>query len=151
MADDHWDQYKKDIATCKKGIDAEADGRLGPSCKQVFRAAQTGDTSELLPGVKKAFDETGGMPAGQSGAKIALGSREAAALEGTTAALKGDVPGALDAATKLVGEDSTIGASLQGISALKKGDAKGAIAAAVKLIPVPGLKEVFGIASKLFG
>lgn len=148
MADDHWDQYKKDIATCKTKIDPEADARIGPSCKDVFRAAQTGDTSHLLPGVKKAFEETGGMPAGAR-AKVALGSKEAAALEGVTAAAGGDVDGALDAAGKVFPADSTIGASLQGISALKKGDAKGAIAAAVNLVPVPGIKEAFGLASKL--
>ena len=151
MADERASQFKKDVATCKTGIEPAAESRLGPSCKHVFRAAQTGDTSELLPGVKKAFDETGGAPSSSANAKVALGARERAALAGTTAALKGDVDGALDAAVKLVGDDSTVGASLAGIAALKKGDAKGAIAAAVKLIPVPGLKEVFGLASKLFG
>ncbi len=148
MADEHWDQYKKDIATCKTKIDPAADGRLGPSCKEVYRAAQTGDTSHLLPGVKKAFEETGGMPTGGR-AKVALGSKEAAALEGVSAAASGDIDGALDAAGKMFPADSTIGASLQGISALRKGDAKGAIAAAVNLVPVPGLKEAFGLASKL--
>lgn len=151
MADDHWDQYKKDIATCKTGIDPAANGRLGPSCKEVFRAAQSGDTSQLLPGVKQAFDATGGMPTGggKSGAKI--GGREGAALDGASALAGGDVDGALDAAGKMFPADSTIGASLQGIAALKKGDAKGAIKAAISLIPVPGLKEAFGFASKLFG
>ncbi len=150
MADDHWDQYKKDIATCKSGIDPAADGRLGPSCKAVFRAAQSGDTSQLLPGVKKAFDATGGMPSGgNNGAK--LGGREGNALDGATALAGGDVDGALDAAGKMFPADSTIGASLQGIAALKKGDAKGAIKAAISLIPIPGLKEAFGFAAKLFG
>lgn len=55
---------------------------------------------------------------------------------------------ALDASSKLLGENSTVGASLQGISALKKGDAKGAINAALSFAP-PGVKDAFGIASKL--
>jgi hypothetical protein len=45
--------------------------------------------------------------------------------------------------------DSTIGASLQGIAALRKGDARGAISAALSFVPVPGLKDAFGFASKL--
>jgi len=150
MADDHWSQYKKDIATCKTKIDPEAEGRLGPSCKEVYRAAQTGDTSQLLPGTKQAYDQTGGTPSGGAkGAKAMLGSKEANALAGAEAVANGDVDGALDAAGKMFPADSTIGASLQGISALKKGDAKGAITAAVSLVPVPGLKEAFGLASKL--
>jgi hypothetical protein len=55
---------------------------------------------------------------------------------------------ALDTTSKLLGENSTVGASLQGISALKKGDAKGAINAALSFAP-PGVKDAFGIASKL--
>lgn len=152
IADDHWDQYKKDIQTCKSKIDPAAEGRLGPSCKEVFKAAQTGDTSHLLPGTKKAFEDTGGMPAGGAGSGLKgakLGSKEAAALEGAGAIGNGDVDGALDAASKLVGEDSTVGASLKGIAALKRGDAKGALSAAVSLVPVPGVKEAFGLASKL--
>jgi hypothetical protein len=152
IADDHWDQYKKDIQTCKTKIDPAADSRLGPSCKDVYKAAQTGDTSHLLPGTKKAFEDTGGMPAGGAGGSLKgakLGSKEAAALDGISAAANGDVDGTLDAASKLVGEDSTVGASLRGIAALKKGDAKGALSAAVALVPIPGVKEAFGIASKL--
>jgi hypothetical protein len=152
MADDHWDQYKKDIQTCKSKIDPAAEGRLGPSCKEVYRAAQSGDTSQLLPGTKKAFEDTGGMPAGGAGGGLKgakLGSKESAALDGASAAANGDVDGTLDAASKLVGEDSTVGASLKGIAALKKGDAKGALSAAVALVPVPGVKEAFGLASKL--
>ena len=56
---------------------------------------------------------------------------------------------ALESASKLVGEDSMLGASLKGVAALRKGDAKGALAAAVSLVPVPGVKEAFSIASKL--
>lgn len=57
----------------------------------------------------------------------------------------GDV---LDTSSKLLGENSTVGASLQGISALKKGDAKGAINAAIQFAP-PGVKDALGLASKL--
>lgn len=149
IADDHWDQYKKDIQTCKTKIDPAADSRLGPSCKEVFKAAQTGDTSHLLPGTKKAFEDTGGMPAAGSLKGAKLGAKETAALDGIGAAANGDIDGTLDAASKLVGEDSTIGASLKGIAALKKGDAKGALTAAVSLVPIPGVKEAFGLASKL--
>jgi hypothetical protein len=35
------------------------------------------------------------------------------------------------------------------ISALKKGDPRGAISAALGFVPVPGLKDAFGLASKL--
>ncbi len=59
------------------------------------------------------------------------------------------VDGALDAAGKMFPGDGTVGAALQGISALRKGDAKGAINAALTFVPVPGLKDAFGVASKL--
>ena len=61
----------------------------------------------------------------------------------------GDAGATLDAAAKLFPGDTTIGASLQGISALKNGDPKGAINAALTFVPVPGLKDVFGVASKV--
>ena len=106
------------------------------------------------PGAKKVFDETGGAnasgggDAGGTGGRL-LGSKETAALNGAQALAKGNLDGALDAAGKLFPGDSTIGASLQGIAALKKGDAKGAINAALSFVPIPGLKDAFGLASKL--
>lgn len=149
IAKEHFDQFTADVAKCKTGIDPEAEARIGPSCKESFRAAQTGDTSHLLPGTKQAFDKTPTPAPSPAGAK--LGARETAALEGISAAANGDADGMLDAAGKMFPGDSQIGASLQGISALKKGDAKGAIKAALTFVPVPGLKDAFGIASKLFG
>lgn len=147
-------KYRDDVIKCKRGEDPGPGSMVG-SCKAIHRAAMTGDTSELPPGAKKVFDETGGANSGAGsaggsapvGAK--LGTRETAAINGAVAASKGDVDGMLDAAGKLFPGDSTIGASLQGIAALKKGDAKGAINAALSFVPVPGLKDAFGIASKL--
>lgn len=145
-------KFREDVVKCKRGEDPGPASMVGASCKSIYRAAQTGDTSDLLPGVKKAFEETGGAPSGgvasAAGAKLA-GGKEGAALAGAQAAMKGDVDGALDAAGKLFPGDTTIGASLQGLAALKKGDAKGAINAALSFVPVPGLKDAFGIASKL--
>lgn len=133
IAKDSWNQYKADVEKCKSGIDPAAEGRLGPTCKAVFQAAKSGDTSDLLPGAKKAFDETSNPGAAPGGASS-----------------DGEVEGALDTASKLFGEDSHVGASLKGVAALKRGDAKGAIAAALTFVPVPGLKDVFSLASKLF-
>jgi len=59
------------------------------------------------------------------------------------------VDGALDAAGKMFPSDGQVGAALQGIAALRKGDAHGAINAALTFVPVPGLKDAFGVASKL--
>lgn len=150
-------KYKEDVVKCKRGEDPGPGSMVGASCKALYRAAQTGDTSDLLPGAKKAFEETGGAnggggaggASGAQGAKLVMGKKETAALDGAVAASKGDVDGMLDAAGKLFPGDSTIGASLQGIAALKKGDARGAISAALSFVPVPGLKDAFGLASKL--
>ena len=144
-------KFKDDVVKCKRGEDPGPSSMVGASCKAIFRAAQTGDTSDLLPGTKKAFEETGGANAGGASPVAAklVGGKGASALAGAQAAAKGDVDGALDAAGKLFPGDTTIGASLQGISALKKGDAKGAINAALSFVPVPGLKDAFGLATKL--
>jgi hypothetical protein len=153
-------KYKEDVIKCKRGEDPGPGSMVG-SCKAIHHAAMTGDTSDLPPGAKKVFDETGGANPGAGGGGgggggggsapvgAKLGTKETAAINGAVAASKGDVDGMLDAAGKLFPGDSTIGASLQGIAALKKGDAKGAINAALSFVPVPGLKDAFGIASKL--
>lgn len=147
-------KYRADIEKCKRGEDPGAASMAGgPTCKKVFKAAQSGDTSDLPPGAKKAFEETGGANGGAGGAnaqaaKLA-GGKAGNALKGAQAAASGDVDGMLDSAGKMFPGDSTIGASLQGISALRKGDAKGAINAALSFVPVPGLKDAFGLASKL--
>ena len=143
-------KFLEDVAKCKRGEDPGPASMVGASCKALYRAAQTGDTSELLPGTKKAFEETGGATAAGPGMPgVKLGARETAALAGAQSAMRGDIDGALDAAQKLFPGDTTIGASLQGLAALKKGDAKGAINAALSFVPVPGLKDAFGLASKL--
>jgi hypothetical protein len=148
-------KYREDVIKCKKGEDPGPGSMVG-GCKAIFRAAQTGDTSDLPPGAKKVFEETGGANGGGGGASASaapgapkLGGKEGAVLAGAQAAAKGDVDGMLDSAGKLFPGDSTIGASLQGIAALKKGDARGAINAALSFVPVPGLKDAFGLASKL--
>jgi hypothetical protein len=152
MVNDTNAKYKADIEKCKRGEDpGPASMAGGPTCKKVFQAAQTGDTSELPPGARKAFDETGGAPSGARGAPMGakLGDREQNVVKGVTSAVNGDLDGALDAAGKMFPADGTIGASLKGINALRKGDAKGAIEAALSFVPVPGLKDAFGLASKL--
>lgn len=164
IATDAANSYRNDVVTCKTRLDPDAERRLGPTCKEVFLAAKTGDTSKLMPGAKKVWDETGGAPAGATagggaggaaagagaaaltGAK--LSAREAAVLKGATAAVKGNVDGMLDAAGEMFPGDGAIGASLKGIQALRKGDAKGAISAALSFVPVPGLKDAFNLASK---
>lgn len=144
MAADNGNKYKEDVAKCMKGEDPGPGSMAGgPTCKKLFQAAKTGDTSELPPGAKQAFLANGGggggaAPKGKSGA-----------IDAATAAANGDAGGALDAAGKMFPADSTIGASLQGIAALKKGDPRGAINAALGFVPVPGLKDAFGFASKL--
>jgi hypothetical protein len=148
-------KYNADVVKCKHGEDPGPGSMVGASCKAIYRAAQTGDTSELLPGAKKAFEETGGAtagggaPSGGPDASKLLGGKGSAALSAADAARRGDVDGLLDSAGKLFPGDSTIGASLQGIAALKKGDARGAISAALSFVPVPGLKDAFSLASKL--
>jgi hypothetical protein len=141
-------RFREDVIKCKRGEDPGPGSMVGAGCKGIYRAAQTGDTSELLPGTKKVFEETGGAAGGGAAGQV-VGGKEGAALAGVQAAANGDVDGALDAAGKLFPGDSTIGASLQGIAALKKGDAKGVINAALSFVPVPGLKDAFGLASKL--
>ena len=76
-------------------------------------------------------------------------ARHPAALRGDRRHAAGDASSTFDNVAKFFPGDTTIGASLQGISALKNGDPRGAINAALTFVPVPGLKDVFGIASKL--
>ena len=137
-------KYKADVARCMRG-ETVGDGSMvsGPSCKSLRRAAQTGDTSDLLPGALAAFKENGGS----GGAGLPRNAKNGVDL--ANAAASGDAGGALDGASKMFPGDSTIGASLQGLAALKNGDPRGAINAALSFVPVPGLKDVFGLASKL--
>jgi hypothetical protein len=145
MAADTNDKYKQDVAKCMKGEDP-GPGSLagGPTCKKLYKAAQTGDTSELPPGAKQAFLANGGSEGGGSAPKGKSG-----ALDAASAAANGDAEGALDAAAKMLPADGAIGGAIQGIAALKKGDPRGAINAALGFVPVPGLKDAFGFASKL--
>jgi hypothetical protein len=151
IAADSTAKYREDVEKCKRGEDPGPGSMAGgPSCKAFFTAAQTGDTSGLTPAQRKTFDETGGAggAAGAQGAKL-LGEKAGQGLAAGQAAANGDLRGALDGASKMFPADGTIGASLQGISALSKGDAKGAINAALTFVPVPGLKDAFGFASKM--
>lgn len=129
-------QYKADVAKCMRGEDPGPGSMAGgPSCKELKRAQDTGDTSRLLPGAKQAFIANGGTGTDKGKAG------------GLDIPQNGD--DALDAAAKMLPADGAIGNSLQGIAALRKGDAKGAINAALGFVPVPGLKDAFGFASKL--
>lgn len=130
IAGDATAKYRADIDKCKRGEAIDPGSMVsGPTCKQVHKAAQTGDTSALSGSALEAF--------GGDKAKLGL------------AAARGDADGVLDAAGKMLPADGVLGASLQGIAALRKGDARGAINAALGFVPVPGLKEAFGFASKL--
>jgi hypothetical protein len=151
MMNDTQSKYKTDVAKCMRGEQPDPGSMVGGgTCKQLAQAAQTGDTSDLPPGALKAFNENGGAGGGGGGAgNPQLKGKAGSAVDGVAALANGDVDGALDAAGKMFPGDSTIGASLQGIAALKKGDAKGAISAALSFVPVPGLKDAFGLASKL--
>lgn len=152
-------KYTTDIGKCMRGEPIDPGSMAGgPSCKAVRRAAQTGDTSELLPGALQAFRANGGVSSGAGGASAAGGGGAGApglprnaknALDLAGAAANGDAGGALDSAARMFPGDTAIGASLQGISALKNGDPRGAINAALTFVPVPGLKDVFGFASKM--
>jgi hypothetical protein len=148
MVNDTQSKYKTDVAKCMRGEQVDPGSMVGGgTCKQLAKAAQTGDTSDLPPGAVKAFNDAGGSGGGNA---PALKGKAGAAVDGAAAVANGDIDGALDAAGKMFPGDSTIGASLQGIAALKKGDPKGAISAALTFVPVPGLKDAFNLASKLF-
>ncbi len=151
MVADTQSKYKTDVAKCMRGEQPDPGSMVGGgTCKSLQHAAQTGDTSDLPPGALKAFNDAGGAGGGGGGAGgPALKGKAGAAVDGAQAVANGDVDGALDAAGKMFPGDSTIGASLQGIAALKKGDPRGAISAALTFVPVPGLKDAFGVASKL--
>lgn len=142
---DNGNKYNTDVGKCMRGEPIDPGSMAGgPTCKKVFRAAQTGDTSDLLPGQLQAFKANGGATGAGAG-----GTDGKNAMDLANAAASGDAGGALDGAAKMFPGDSTIGASLKGISALKNGDPRGAISAALAFVPIPGLKDVFGIASKL--
>lgn len=143
---DTGNKYNTDVGKCMRGEPIDPGSIAGgPTCKKVFRAAQTGDTSDLLPGQLQAFKANGGANGGAG----AGGTDGKNAMDLANAAASGDAGGALDGAAKMFPGDSTIGASLKGIAALKNGDPRGAISAALAFVPIPGLKDVFGLASKL--
>ncbi len=145
---DTGNKYNTDIGKCMRGEPIDPGSMAaGPTCKKVFRAAQTGDTSDLLPGALQAFKANGGANGAGSGGGAGGDAKNAMDLAGSAA--NGDAGGALDGAAKMFPGDTTIGASLRGISALKNGDPRGAISAALTFVPVPGLKDIFGLASKL--
>lgn len=131
-------QYKADVAKCMRGEDPGPGSMAGgPSCKELKRAQDTGDTSRLLPGAKQAFIANGGT------------GTDKGKTDPSLPGIPQNGDDALDAAAKMLPADGAIGNSLQGIAALRKGDAKGAINAALGFVPVPGLKDAFGFASKL--
>jgi hypothetical protein len=150
MVSDTQAKYKTDVEKCKRGEQVDSGSMVGGgTCKALFKAAQSGDTSDLPPGAAKAFAETGGANNGAVAAGAMPKGKAGAAINAAGAAANGDVDGALEAAGKMFPADGTIGASLQGIAALKKGDPRGAINAALSFVPIPGLKDAFGFASKL--
>lgn len=117
--------------------DAKYEKQLKQTTDQMFQQAEDAEKQQSINQIAQA--------------NMAAYRRQVAAPPPRNA--KTDTGGATDAdaletSSKLLGENSTVGASLQGISALKKGDAKGAINAALSFAP-PGVKDAFGIASKL--
>jgi hypothetical protein len=151
------DKYKLDVGKCMRGEPVDGGSMVGGgTCKALKKAAQSGDTSDLPPGALQAFRDNGGATGGGGGNSGGGGAgapgmpRNATnALDAASAAANGDAGGTLDGVAKMFPGDTTIGASLQGISALKNGDPRGAINAALTFVPVPGLKDVFGFASKM--
>ena len=141
-------KYKVDVGRCMRGETVDSASMVGGgTCKALAHAAQTGDTSELPPGALQAYKENGGASVRAGGP--ALSGKAKLGVDAASAAANGDAGGALDGVAKMFPGDSTIGASLQGIAALKNGDPRGAISAALSFVPVPGLKDAFGFASKL--
>ena len=153
IASDVGSKYKLDVGKCMRGEPVDPGSMVGGgTCKSLRQAAETGDTSGLPPGAVQAFkDNGGGAAGGGSGGAGGPGLPRNAknALDAAGAAANGDVGGTLDGVAKMFPGDSTIGASLQGLAALKNGDPRGAINAALSFVPVPGLKDAFGFASKL--
>lgn len=147
------DPYTIAVAKCSRGD--IVDSGLGARCRKVYQAAQSGDASQLYPAEKQALGLAANVtipsekapPSSPSPSTSASLLPLPSALPALNAGSVTDV--ALGAAGKFLPNDGMIGASLQGIAALRKGDAKGAINAALSFVPVPGLKDAFGIASKL--
>lgn len=122
--------------------DTKYERQFKSSIDAMFKQAEDADKQQSINQIAQA-----NMAAYRRNAAVqqqAQAERSAKA-NGTSSGGDGDV---LDASSKLLGENSTVGASLQGISALKKGDAKGAINAALSFAP-PGVKDAFSLASKL--
>lgn len=150
------DKYKLDVGKCMRGEPVDGGSMVGGgTCKALKKAAQSGDTSELTPGALQAYRDNGGATGGASGGggggagAPGMPRNAKNALDAASAAANGDAGGTLDGVAKMFPGDTTIGASLQGIAALKNGDPRGAINAALSFVPVPGLKDVFGFASKM--
>jgi hypothetical protein len=137
--------YEDDLERCRRG-EPIAEGSMvsGPTCKA---ARAEGPPSPLATLGAQGQTKPASGPA-PKGAKLV--SDVGAGLDVAQAIGSGDVDGAIAGAAKLFPGDSSVGASLQGIAALRRGDPKGAIAAAINIVPVPGLKNAFGIASKFF-
>ncbi|HSO36394.1 MAG TPA: hypothetical protein VLT33_27895 [Labilithrix sp.] len=157
IAADTNSKYKIDVGKCMRGEPVDPGSMVGGgTCSSLRKAAQGGDTSDLPPGALAAFRENGGASAGSGAGGAGAGPgvpglpRNAKnALDTASSIAAGDASSTFDNVAKFFPGDTTIGASLQGISALKNGDPRGAINAALTFVPVPGLKDVFGIASKL--
>ncbi len=153
IAADTGSKYKVDVGKCMRGEPVDPGSMVGGgTCKSLRSAAQGGDASDLPPGAAQAFRENGGAGGGggaAGGGGPAVPRNAKNALDAASAAANGDLGGTLDGVAKMFPGDSTIGASLQGIAALKNGDPRGAINAALSFVPVPGLKDAFGFASKL--
>ena len=146
------DKYVVDVGKCMRGEAVDPGSMVGGgTCNSLKRAAASGDTTDLPPGALAAYQKNGGAvaPAGGTGggSGVPRNAKNGMALAG--AAANGDVDGALESGAQMFGPNSHVGASLQGIAALKKGDARGAISSALTFVPVPGLKDAFGFASKL--
>ena len=126
--------------------DAKYDRQLKQGIDAMFQQAEDAEKQQSVNQIAQAnmaaYRRNATAAQQQAQAQRAAKANEAAR---ETSGGDGDV---LDTLSKLLGENSTVGASLQGISALKKGDAKGAINAALSFAP-PGVKDAFSLASKL--
>ncbi len=137
-------KYVADVEKCKRGERPDYGSLLSPpQCDAVRKATITGDTSDLLPGTKKAFDATGGSPkarAGGGGVGGLLGGLIGKSPLGDTS----------DAALAAVPGLGSVASSVEGLRALAKGDPKSALNAAIGMVPGGSLvKEGLGAVAKL--
>lgn len=132
-------KYRADVGKCMKGEAVDPGSMVSPpQCKELAKAVKSGDTSALLPGTKKAFDENGGAPGTATvanAAKNAVGGLLGGLLGGGDPSKSSPLSALTDAALGSVPGLGTVKNSLEGIQAIAKGDPKAALGSAIGLVP----------------